>query len=201
MRISKSLAAVVFVGSMLLAPTANAIGGDGKPPIDNATCKATVVAANAGKPVPDASILHRYDSMPSYMADGLVEYYVDANFPYRKQLDEAAADWNKSLKGKVVLREVSPKDADSDAIHIRYTPDPNSLTLAAASVPQKTMWVYIASADYPDAIRTLITHEFGHLLGIRHTCDYTVMAASLHRHPATHVTPTDVAAVLQDQFD
>ncbi|MBS5254927.1 MAG: matrixin family metalloprotease [Cutibacterium granulosum] len=50
-------------------------------------------------------------------------------------------------------------------------------------------------------MRATIAHEFGHLLGIRHTCDHTLMAGSMHRHPSAHVTATDVASVLQGQFD
>lgn len=201
MRFTKSLAAIVLAGSLLSGPSAYAIGGDGKPMIDDATCKAMVSAANAGKSVEDPTILHTYDQMPSYIADGTLDYVVEPNFPYRDQLTTAAKEWNEALGGKVVLREVSKADADDDTVTVRWTPDPNSQTLAVASVPNKEMVVFVASADYPDAIRSTLTHEFGHLLGIRHTCDYTLMAASKHRHPATHVTPLDVVAVLQGQFD
>lgn len=199
MRFSKSLAAVVLAGSMLSGSTAYAIGGDGKPMISDATCKEMVSAANAGKPVKDPTLLHTYDKLPSYLADGTLDYFVPANFPYRAELGAAVKEWNEALGGKVVLREV--KTADADTINIRYAPDPNALTLAVASVPNKEMIVYVAFADYPESIRSTIAHEFGHLLGVRHTCDYTLMAASQHRHPANHITPTDVAGVIQGQFD
>ncbi|MGK8362023.1 hypothetical protein [Corynebacterium amycolatum] len=57
MRFTKSLATIVFVGSSLAGPQAHAIGADGKPIIDAATCKAMVKAANAGEPVDVVAIL------------------------------------------------------------------------------------------------------------------------------------------------
>ncbi|MDK8506006.1 MULTISPECIES: hypothetical protein [unclassified Corynebacterium] len=201
MRFTKSLATIVFVGSLLAGPQAYAIGGDGKPVIDAATCKAMVKAANAGEPVEDPSILHLSDKMPSYLADGTLDYVVAPDFPYRAQLDAAAQEWNEKLGGKVVLREVTKDKADSDTVSVRYVPKPNSHVLASASEISKEMTVFVTSTLYPDAIRSTLAHEFGHLLGIRHTCDYTLMAASSHRHPAAHVTPLDVVAVLQGQFD
>lgn len=200
-RFTKSLATIVFVGSLLAGPQAYAIGGDGKPIIDAATCKAMVKAANAGEPVEDPSILHLSDKMPSYLADGTLDYVVAPDFPYRAQLDAAAQEWNEKLGGKVVLREVTKDKADSDTVSVRYVPKPNSHVLASASEISKEMTVFVTSTLYPDAIRSTLAHEFGHLLGIRHTCDYTLMAASSHRHPAAHVTPLDVVAVLQGQFD
>ncbi|EPD45720.1 hypothetical protein HMPREF1206_01910 [Corynebacterium sp. HFH0082] len=200
-RFTKSLATIVFVGSLLAGPQAYAIGGDGKPVIDAATCKAMVKAANAGEPVEDPSILHLSDKMPSYLADGTLDYVVAPDFPYRAQLDAAAQEWNEKLGGKVVLREVTKDKADSDTVSVRYVPKPNSHVLASASEISKEMTVFVTSTLYPDAIRSTLAHEFGHLLGIRHTCDYTLMAASSHRHPAAHVTPLDVVAVLQGQFD
>ena len=200
-RFTKTLATIVFVGSLLAGPQAYAIGGDGKPVIDAATCKAMVKAANAGEPVEDPSILHLSDKMPSYLADGTLDYVVAPDFPYRAQLDAAAQEWNEKLGGKVVLREVTKDKADSDTVSVRYVPKPNSHVLASASEISKEMTVFVTSTLYPDAIRSTLAHEFGHLLGIRHTCDYTLMAASSHRHPAAHVTPLDVVAVLQGQFD
>ena len=63
MKISKILTCAVLttvaaVSAVVTAPFANAIGGDGKPPIPATTCRAIVSAANAGEPVPDPSILH-----------------------------------------------------------------------------------------------------------------------------------------------
>lgn len=200
-RFTKSLATIVFVGSLLAGAPAYAIGGDGKPIIDSATCKAMVKAANAGEPVDNPSILHLSDQMPSYIADGTLDYVVAPDFPYRAQLDAAAQEWNEKLGGKVVLREVTKDKADSDTVSVRYVPRPDSRVLASASEISKEMTVFVTSTLYPDAIRSTLAHEFGHLLGIRHTCDYTLMAASQHRHPAAHVTPLDVVAVLQGQFD
>lgn len=200
-RFTKSLVTIIVAGSLLAGPQAYAIGGDGKPVIDAATCKAMVKAANAGEPVEDPSILHLSDKMPSYLADGTLDYVVAPDFPYRAQLDAAAQEWNEKLGGKVVLREVTKDKADSDTVSVRYVPKPNSHVLASASEISKEMTVFVTSTLYPDAIRSTLAHEFGHLLGIRHTCDYTLMAASQHRHPAAHVTPLDVVAVLQGQFD
>lgn len=200
-RFTKSLVTIIVAGSLLAGPEAYAIGGDGKPVIDAATCKAMVKAANAGEPVEDPSILHLSDKMPSYLADGTLDYVVAPDFPYRAQLDAAAQEWNEKLGGKVVLREVTKDKADSDTVSVRYVPKPNSHVLASASEISKEMTVFVTSTLYPDAIRSTLAHEFGHLLGIRHTCDYTLMAASSHRHPAAHVTPLDVVAVLQGQFD
>lgn len=200
-RFTKSLVTIIVAGSLLAGPQAYAIGGDGKPVIDAATCKAMVKAANAGEPVEDPSILHLSDKMPSYFADGTLDYVVAPDFPYRAQLDAAAQEWNEKLGGKVVLREVTKDKADSDTVSVRYVPKPNSHVLASASEISKEMTVFVTSTLYPDAIRSTLAHEFGHLLGIRHTCDYTLMAASSHRHPAAHVTPLDVVAVLQGQFD
>lgn len=56
-RFTKSLATIVFVGSLLAGVPAYAIGGDGKPMIDAATCKAMVKAANAGEPVDVVAVL------------------------------------------------------------------------------------------------------------------------------------------------
>lgn len=200
-RFTKSLVTIIVAGSLLAGPQAYAIGGDGKPVIDAATCKAMVKAANAGEPVEDPSILHLSDKMPSYLADGTLDYVVAPDFPYRAQLDAAAQEWNEKLGGKVVLREVTKDKADSDTVSVRYVPKPNSHVLASASEISKEMTVFVTSTLYPDAIRSTLAHEFGHLLGIRHTCDYTLMAASSHRHPAAHVTPLDIVAVLQGQFD
>ena len=200
-RFTKSLVTIIVAGSLLAGPQAYAIGGDGKPVIDAATCKAMVKAANAGEPVEDPSILHLSDKMSSYLADGTLDYVVAPDFPYRAQLDAAAQEWNEKLGGKVVLREVTKDKADSDTVSVRYVPKPNSHVLASASEISKEMTVFVTSTLYPDAIRSTLAHEFGHLLGIRHTCDYTLMAASSHRHPAAHVTPLDVVAVLQGQFD
>lgn len=56
-RSTKSLATIVFVGSLLAGAPAYAIGGDGKPIIDSATCKAMVKAADAGEPLDVAAVL------------------------------------------------------------------------------------------------------------------------------------------------
>ena len=204
MKISKiltggTLTTLAAASAVVTAPFANAIGGDGKPPIPAATCRAIVSAANAGEPVPDPSILHDSDSIPAYLKDGRLDFVVQKDFPYRKELDAAVAEWNEALKGKVVLAETAT--ATDQTISVRYDPVPDSYVLAQASPSHRYLSVHVTSYLYPDAIRATIAHEFGHLLGIRHTCDHTLMAGSMHRHPSAHVTATDVASVLQGQFD
>ena len=56
-RFTKSLATIVFVGSLLAGVPVYAIGGDGKPMIDAATGKAMVKAANAGEPLDVVAVL------------------------------------------------------------------------------------------------------------------------------------------------
>lgn len=56
-RFTKSLVTIIVAGSLLAGPQAYAIGGDGKPVIDAATCKAMVKAADAGEPLDVAAVL------------------------------------------------------------------------------------------------------------------------------------------------
>ncbi|MCQ9351192.1 hypothetical protein [Corynebacterium sp. 5QC2CO] len=57
MRFTKSLATIVFIGSLLADAPAYAIGGDSQPMIDAATGKAMVKAANAGEPLDVVAVL------------------------------------------------------------------------------------------------------------------------------------------------
>lgn len=56
-RFTKSLATIVFIGSLLADAPAYAIGGDSQPMIDAATGKAMVKAANAGEPLDVVAVL------------------------------------------------------------------------------------------------------------------------------------------------
>lgn len=56
-RFTKSLATIVFIGSLLADAPAYAIGGDGQPMIDAATGKAMVKAANEGEPLDVVAVL------------------------------------------------------------------------------------------------------------------------------------------------
>ena len=56
-RFTKSLATIVFVGSLLAGVPVYAIGGDGKPMIDAPTGKAMVKPANAGEPLDVVAVL------------------------------------------------------------------------------------------------------------------------------------------------
>ena len=195
-----TLAATAILGTVA-APAASAKSDPVRSPISPGTCKTITKLANDGKPVPDPSILHDEDSVKPYFKDGVLEYKVVENFPYRKQLDAAVAEWNKALKGKASLKEVKPSEADDDTIAIIFKPDPNGYVQGAAYPDHKMVFIKIPNAQYPEAVQGTIAHELGHMMGAGHSCAGALMAGANQNPISYHVTPLDAAAIIQGQFD
>ena len=201
----KKLSAATLAASAILgtvaAPAASAKSDPVRSLISPSTCKTITKLANDGKPVPDPSILHDEDSVKPYFQDGVLEYKVVGDFPYRKQLDAAVAEWNKALKGKASLKEVKPSEADDDTVAIMYKPDPNGYVQGAAYPDHKMVFIKIPNAQYPEAVQGTIAHELGHMMGAGHSCAGALMAGANQNPISYHVTPLDAAAVIQGQFD
>ena len=195
-----TLAATAILGTVA-APAASAKSDPVRSLISPGTCKTITKLANDGKPVPDPSILHDEDSVKPYFKDGVLEYKVVENFPYRKQLDAAVAEWNKALDGKASLKEVKPSEADDDTIAIIYKPDPNGYVQGAAYPDHKMVFIKIPNAQYPEAVQGTIAHELGHMMGAGHSCAGALMAGANQNPISYHVTPLDAAAIIQGQFD
>ena len=195
-----TLAATAILGTVA-APAASAKSDPVRSLISPGTCKTITKLANDGKPVPDPSILHDEDSVKPYFKDGVLEYKVVENFPYRKQLDAAVAEWNKALKGKASLKEVKPSEADDDTIAIIFKPDPNGYVQGAAYPDHKMVFIKIPNAQYPEAVQGTIAHELGHMMGAGHSCAGALMAGANQKPISYHVTPLDAAAIIQGQFD
>ena len=201
----KKLSAATLAASAILgtvaAPAASAKSDPVRSLISPSTCKTITKLANDGKPVPDPSILHDEDSVKPYFQDGVLEYKVVGDFPYRKQLDAAVAEWNKALKGKASLKEVKPSEADDDTVAIIYKPDPNGYVQGAAYPDHKMVFIKIPNAQYPEAVQGTIAHELGHMMGAGHSCAGALMAGANQNPISYHVTPLDAAAIIQGQFD
>ena len=195
-----TLAATAILGTVA-APAASAKSDPVRSLISPGTCKTITKLANDGKPVPDPSILHDEDSVKPYFKDGVLEYKVVENFPYRKTLDAALAEWNKALKGKASLKEVKPSEADDDTIAIIFKPDPNGYVQGAAYPDHKMVFIKIPNAQYPEAVQGTIAHELGHMMGAGHSCAGALMAGANQNPISYHVTPLDAAAIIQGQFD
>ncbi|MER0038898.1 hypothetical protein [Corynebacterium sp. KPL4042] len=195
-----TLAATAILGTVA-APAASAKSDPVRSLISPGTCKTITKLANDGKPVPDPSILHDEDSVKPYFKDGVLEYKVVENFPYRKQLDAAVAEWNKALKGKASLKEVKPSEADDGTIAIIFKPDPNGYVQGAAYPDHKMVFIKIPNAQYPEAVQGTIAHELGHMMGAGHSCAGALMAGANQNPISYHVTPLDAAAIIQGQFD
>ena len=195
-----TLAATAILGTVA-APAASAKSDPVRSLISPGTCKTITKLANDGKPVPDPSILHDEDSVKPYFKDGVLEYKVVENFPYRKQLDAAVAEWNKALKGKASLKEVKPSEADDDTIALIFKPDPNGYVQGAAYPDHKMVFIKIPNAQYPEAVQGTIAHELGHMMGAGHSCAGALMAGANQNPISYHVTPLDAAAIIQGQFD
>ena len=195
-----TLAATAILGTVA-APAASAKSDPVRSLISPGTCKTITKLANDGKPVPDPSILHDEDSVKPYFKDGVLEYKVVENFPYRKQLDAAVAEWNKALKGKASLKEVKPSEVDDDTIAIIFKPDPNGYVQGAAYPDHKMVFIKIPNAQYPEAVQGTIAHELGHMMGAGHSCAGALMAGANQNPISYHVTPLDAAAIIQGQFD
>lgn len=195
-----TLAATAILGTVA-APAASAKSDPVRSLISPGTCKTITKLANDGKPVPDPSILHDEDSVKPYFKDGVLEYKVVENFPYRKQLDAAVAEWNKALKGKASLKEVKPSEADDDTIAIIFKPDPNGYVQGAAYPDHKMVFIKIPNAQYPEAVQGTIAHELGHMMGAGHSCAGALIAGANQNPISYHVTPLDAAAIIQGQFD
>ena len=201
----KKLSAATLAASAILgtvaAPAASAKSDPVRSLISPSTCKTITKLANDGKPVPDPSILHDEDSVKPYFQDGVLEYKVVGDFPYRKQLDAAVAEWNKALDGKASLKEVKPSEADDDTVAIIFKPDPNGYVQGAAYPDHKMVFIKIPNAQYPEAVQGTIAHELGHMMGAGHSCAGALMAGANQNPISYHVTPLDAAAVIQGQFD
>ena len=201
----KKLSAATLAASAILgtvaAPAASAKSDPVRSLISPSTCKTITKLANDGKPVPDPSILHDEDSVKPYFQDGVLEYKVVGDFPYRKQLDAAVAEWNKALDGKASLKEVKPSEADDDTVAIIYKPDPNGYVQGVAYPDHKMVFIKIPNAQYPEAVQGTIAHELGHMMGAGHSCAGALMAGANQNPISYHVTPLDAAAVIQGQFD
>ena len=201
----KKLSAATLAASAILgtvaAPAASAKSDPVRSLISPSTCKTITKLANDGKPVPDPSILHDEDSVKPYFQDGVLEYKVVGDFPYRKQLDAAVAEWNKALKGKASLKEVKPSEADDGTIAIIFKPDPNGYVQGAAYPDHKMVFIKIPNAQYPEAVQGTIAHELGHMMGAGHSCAGALMAGANQNPISYHVTPLDAAAIIQGQFD
>ena len=201
----KKLSAATLAASAILgtvaAPAASAKSDPVRSLISPSTCKTITKLANDGKPVPDPSILHDEDSVKPYFQDGVLEYKVVGDFPYRKQLDAAVAEWNKALKGKASLKEVKPSEADDDTVAIIYKADPNGYVQGAAYPDHKMVFIKIPNAQYPEAVQGTIAHELGHMMGAGHSCAGALMAGANQNPISYHVTALDAAAIIQGQFD
>ena len=195
-----TLAATAILGTVA-APAASAKSDPVRSLISRGTCKTITKLANDGKPVPDPSILHDEDSVKPYFKDGVLEYKVVENFPYRKQLDAAVAEWNKALKGKAYLKGVKHSEANDDTIAIIFKPDPNGYVQGAAYPDHKMVFIKIPNAQYPEAVQGTIAHELGHMMGAGHSCAGALMAGANQNPISYHVTPLDAAAIIQGQFD
>lgn len=195
-----ALATTAIIGT-IATPAANAKSDPVRSIIDPGTCKAITKLANEGKPVPDPSILHDEDSVKPYFSDGVLKYKVADNFPYRKQLDAAVAEWNEALGGKASLQEVKPSEADDDTISIIYNPDPRGYVQGSAYPDHKLVSIKMPNATYPEALQGTIAHELGHMMGAGHSCAGALMAGSNQNPISYHVTPLDAAAIIQGQFD
>ncbi|MCZ9307107.1 hypothetical protein L8V01_06390 [Corynebacterium sp. c8Ua_181] len=195
-----AVAAAAILGT-IAAPAASAKSDPVRSIISPGTCKSITKLANEGKPVPDPSILHDEDSVKPYFKDGVLKYKVADNFPYRKQLDAAVAEWNKALKGKASLKEVKPSEADNDTIAIIYKPDPNGYVQGSAYPDHKMVFIKMPNAMYPEALQGTIAHELGHMMGAGHSCAGALMAGANQNPISYHVTPLDAAAIVQGQFD
>lgn len=195
-----AVAAAAILGTMA-APAASAKSDPVRSIISPGTCKSITKLANEGRPVPDPSILHDEDSVKPYFKDGVLKYKVADNFPYRKQLDAAVAEWNKALKGKASLKEVKPSEADNDTIAIIYKPDPNGYVQGSAYPDHKMVFIKMPNAMYQEALQGTIAHELGHMMGAGHSCAGALMAGANQNPISYHVTPLDAAAVIQGQFD
>lgn len=195
-----AVAAAAILGTMA-APAASAKSDPVRSIISPGTCKSITKLANEGRPVPDPSILHDEDSVKPYFKDGVLKYKVADNFPYRKQLDAAVAEWNKALKGKASLKEVKPSEVDNDTIAIIYKPDPNGYVQGSAYPDHKMVFIKMPNAMYPEALQGTIAHELGHMMGAGHSCAGALMAGANQNPISYHVTPLDAAAIIQGQFD
>lgn len=195
-----TLAATAILGTVA-APAASAKSDPVRSVISPGTCKTITKLANDGKPVPDPSILHDEDSVKPYFQDGVLEYKVVGDFPYRKQLDAAVDEWNKALNGKASLKEVKPSEADDDTVAIIYKPEPNGHVQGSAYPDHKMVFIKTANAMYPEALQGTIAHELGHMMGAGHSCASALMAGANQNPISYHVTPLDAAAVIQGQFD
>ena len=195
-----AVAAAAILGAVT-TPAASAKSAPVRFLIDPGTCKTITKLANDGKPVPDPSILHDEDSVKPYFKDGVLEYKVADNFPYRKQLDAAVAEWNEALDGKASLKEVKPSEADDDTIAIIFKPDPNGYVQGSAYPDHKMVFIKIPNAQYPEAVQGTIAHELGHMMGAGHSCAGALMAGANQNPISYHVTALDAAAIIQGQFD
>lgn len=200
MRKALSIAAIAVV-ALTVAPSASAKSDQTRSLISPATCASITKLANEGKPVPDPSILHDADSVPSYFKSGVLKYKVADDFPYREQLDAAVAEWNDALDGKASLKEVAPSEADDDTIAIIYKPEPNGYVQGTAYPDHGMLFIKAATAQYPEALQGTIAHELGHMMGAGHSCAHALMAGANQNPISYHVTPLDAVAVLQGQFD
>ncbi|MBK4166218.1 hypothetical protein GWO55_08880 [Corynebacterium macginleyi] len=195
-----ALATTAILGA-IAAPAANAKSHPVRSLIDSKTCKTITKLANEGKPVPDPSILHDEVSVKPYFRDGVLKYKVADNFPYREQLDAAVADWNQALGGKASLKEVKPSEADDDTISIIYNPDRRGYVQGSAYPDHKLVSIKTPNATYPEALQGTIAHELGHMMGAGHSCAGALMAGANQNPISYYVTPLDVAAIIQGQFD
>ncbi|WP_408932237.1 M48 family metalloprotease [Corynebacterium sp. YSMAA1_1_D6] len=193
-------AATVLCGAVA-APAAHAASDPVRSLISPGTCTSITNLANDGKAVPDPSILHDGDSVPAYFQDGVLDYKVADNFPYREQLDAAVAEWNEALDGKASLKEVQPSEADEDTVAILYKPEPNGYVQGAAYPDHKMLFIKTPNAQYPEALQGTIAHELGHIMGAGHSCAHALMAGANQNPISYHVTPLDAVAIVQGQFD
>lgn len=199
-RLGAVVASAVATGAMLLAPGAapdaqahDKNGQDNTP----AQCAEAHDAVANGKPLPELDLFRKGHGA---VHDGKVVIFNDSK-RYSEEIQAAADSWTKATDGKITFDVVDKKTANSVRVFDVHRDDAKWVGWTRHNPYRVLLNVSYLDGMSQSARQGTIAHEFGHLLGLKHSCPGDLMHAISDQQQPQVPQPTDVQAALQGDND